>query len=119
MALWITLAAWLGDAGAGLWHQHAVVHVRCVEHDQIEEIEGATVARAPSEGLSLWGLDATAAHRACDDVAVPCDTTPARLRAPLAPIAHGTVVHRIVRLGTAPRAPPLAYAPKTSPPALG
>lgn len=108
------LLSWLGALGATQVHRYAVTHVVCEEHGEVVEIEAeaaeeAVAKPAPGErhdhGCDLLGVGGPATVPETPRPFVAAETLP-----PPRPVAA---------LPAAPRGPPLAYAPKTSPPARG
>lgn len=114
-ALLAGMLAWLTGLGAQQIHRIAVLHVVCADHGVILEVSGAEGPELTAQTPSV-GEAPTLEHD--HDCALQGITTAA-----VAPPAHATPPPRPEhvkelrhRLAQAPRAPPLSYAPKTSPP---
>lgn len=116
-----SLLVWMLGLTAGLVHPLRVAHVECPEHGELIELKGDGVAvAAPSEaGPSVSKAGGPEVHDdgcmlgAAHLVAATLVPSPAWQAASL-----DFPVQVVVITEGAPRGPPLAYAPKTSPPAL-
>lgn len=95
--------AWMGGLSAKLAHEITARHAVCEDHGQLVEDDGD--ADEHRHGCELAGLPSTGA---APELPGPPED---RLAAP----AHPVVACWLAR-AHAPRGPPLAYAPKTSPP---
>lgn len=117
----IAALLWAFTVSAGQVHRILVAHAVCEEHHEIVESR-TSASRDPDEGAQRHGPSARVADphgkHGCEvGVLAPSGPPPA------------VVVHRVALrvLGPAeqivrahpPRGPPLEYAPKTSPPAVG
>lgn len=119
LALLLALVAWAGGQVASSVHRLQVLHVQCVEH-------GHTIERSLADG-------GQAQARTADELKAPPDcgehSGHCALHA-LPQVAHPPVVASLPPpppvdgrdtlpwVSTWARGPPLAYAPKTSPPSL-
>jgi hypothetical protein len=116
LAMVVALVAWVGGATAFEEDEHASLHVDCFEHGQVEELRGSQVEKA-APGAYSTDRDA-GRHHACEFAGCVMAAAPP-------PVAVVPSCFRVARIAAAvavrpgaPRGPPLAYAPKTSPPAL-
>lgn len=115
----LSAAVWLFSGVASGLHHLLVRHVVCADHGELVELddEHAAAAAVPSEGPELRAVDHHDHDHGCDELLVD------RLALPT---AHAKPAHFLVLSwrsapmtgAEAPRGPPLAYAPKTSPPSL-
>jgi hypothetical protein len=123
--LWLLLGltSWLAAVGVQRVHELTVEHVRCVEHGEMHELEPIDqVAHASAHtheaGPDLRAEDPRVDHDhgcALDGALLWALASIASATAPEPPPA---LPQRYVVTAGAPRGPPLAYAPKTSPPAI-
>ena len=108
--LLLTLFTWLTGTFVSLWHERVVRHVRCERHGDLMEITGDTGDREP--GIYAAAPDG---HKSCV-LPMPAPGRPVRLpELALLPEDAPLDTVPLDRLPGA-RAPPLQYAPKTSPP---
>lgn len=119
-ALLFGALAWVSGWGASLVHQSLTLHVTCEAHGDRVDVDnhhGAASASA-AEGDVVRSLDALDAHdHDCGLQALGV----ARVAKVSVPKAFAQRVGRHddpVPAIRAPRGPPLAYAPKTSPPSV-
>ncbi len=116
MTLVVAACLWLIGLGAQVWHQAAVEHVICPDHGEIVEIgEYTEHDHADEAGWRAAALDA-------GDHADDCTLSGASpllggLSGPTLAL-QPTLEARLPVLSAhaSPRAPPIGYAPKTSPP---
>lgn len=110
LALLLTLILWVGGMTATQVHGVSVLHVTCDEHGEIVEVTAAHGDRAHAAGDPLEDH----AHGCLfEDVVLAAIPTLA-LAVPERERIQPREVHEPGVGG--PRAPPLSYAPKTSPP---
>lgn len=115
------MLAWTGGQLASTLHKLETVHIRCAEHGHVIEIERSTVASA---GHVHAPQDELRAASDCGEHEAHClhqllPQTPAvSAAAPmgLPALAHPASLPSVHQHDA--RGPPLAYAPKTSPPAI-
>ncbi len=113
-ALLLGLLSWVGGLTAGLVHAIEVAHVRCVEHGELVELAGSTDGAA-----DVVQVRAPPAHDDHDHGCLLSQTVeehavhPQAVGAPT-PAVLPEAVARAPAWG--PRAPPLRFDPKTSPP---
>jgi len=117
LVLLLGMCAWLGGLMSASMHEALVQHTVCAEHGEVVELDGEVVSVAGQDGPQLRALDGAETHEhGCsfdlllvDDVVISpsVEATP-----PEAPPLTTTAMTS----PGAPRGPPLAYAPKTSPP---
>ena len=108
---------WLWNATTSEVHHLVVKHVVCAEHGELSEVKshGGAAVSEPGAHPSIVAADAEHPDHGCAGVLPTPDRAPAVLGAPRmhrAPL----VVADPTCTPAAPRGPPLAYAPKTSPP---
>ncbi len=114
LAMLVGLCAWLGGSVAQLVHEAVVTHVVCPEHGEVLELDGqAKAARADASEIRSASPDLH--EHACDFELVTFASTVPALAAWTGPAVPALDSHPLAR-AQAPRGPPLAYAPKTSPP---
>lgn len=111
---------WLVGVSAQQVHHLAVRHVTCPEHGEILELSAhEDAASATDDAGPSWEAPAGALDhdQACGVPSLaPASAAPAALA--WAPPADAPLVTTPRPRQNAPRGPPLAFAPKTSPPAL-
>lgn len=115
-----TLIVWLTTGNAAFVHEYSVAHVWCAEHGEVVELSARASTASSEDGptLSAGAQDNDHHDHGCALPGVPATTDDLPvLCAPPAPQAIAWPLVAVV-LSLAPRPPPLAYAPKTSPPAL-
>lgn len=116
-----TLFAWMGGGVASVLHELTVIHAICPEDGGIIELNGPQVSNAKGEHEQKSSQsDLPHAHEhGCTFAGVVAPPTPPP--APWVPVFVDLVEYEVVpyfMTAAGPRAPPLVYAPKTSPPAL-
>ena len=118
VALLTGLFAWFVGSFAAVLHNVVVQHVVCAEHGELVELDALdnTVASAHASGPEIRSAapDAAHGHDCMFDLVVFDGMTisdPSELVLPL--VWSST---SLLAIAEAPRGPPLAYAPKTSPP---
>lgn len=121
--LTLGLFAWVSGSFASSVHTLLVQHVVCPDHGEIVELDPHehTATNAPESSdrtaISSSGPHGHPDHGCSDDLA---DRIGVPGIAWVAPYVHTSRRVVDVQRGVdAPRGPPLAYAPKTSPPTLG
>jgi hypothetical protein len=109
---------WAAGVGGSQLHSLLVSHVVCTEHGVVEHVPDRAEAGASSEaGPSIQSADRGAHGEDCGLNCVP-NSSIDLLPAPGAVAVVVTAAEPCVLVdAAAPRGPPLAYAPKTSPPA--
>jgi len=109
--LWI-----LGSGGTQL-HDVMYTHIMCPEHGVLEHApDTADVASAHDSGPSILSADKSSHGEECPFECIPSSAALVPAPAPgLAYVLKFAEPSPFVHVG-APRGPPLAYAPKTSPP---
>jgi len=98
-------------------HEALVQHAVCAEHGEVVELDGEVISAAPANGPQLRALDLVDEHEhGCGFDLVLVDEVV------ISPAVDATAAAAVLpepgpmaTPGT-PRGPPLAYAPKTSPP---
>ena len=107
---------WVGGTLNIQLHDALYTHVVCADHGVVEHGAEVHAGAGDSDGLSLTAGDATDHGEACPMQGVPsfAPTVPSAV-ASAALLASLPTPTPLVDLA-APRSPPLAYAPKTSPP---
>jgi hypothetical protein len=114
---WACVVWVVGSSGTQL---HAVLytHVICAEHGVVEHAADAAVATtsAHDEGPSVRSADESAHGEACPFDCVPSSAALIPISAPALAYVITFAETSLVPLAGAPCGPPLAYAPKTSPP---
>jgi len=115
--LLLGVVAWVSGWSASLVHQSLTLHVTCETHGDVVDVgHGAQVASDDGDHDQISALDAADAH--------DHDCAFQALGVPRIPSLHGVAAHPVevtrqddpLPSVRAPRGPPLAYAPKTSPP---
>ena len=121
--LTLGLFAWVFGSFASGLHYILVEHVICADHGEVVELDrhGHTAMATPESSdqtaISSTGSHGHPDHGCSDDLA---DRIGVPAIAWVAPYVHTSRRVADVQRGVdAPRGPPLAYAPKTSPPTLG
>jgi len=117
LLLALGLLAWIGASWADQLHAYLVVHAVCPDHGEIVELaHGEALTASHADGPSVGDADVDDDHEHgcatlwCQVVGLPTLAA----RAP-APTAKPLTTSRSWSTA-APRGPPLAWAPKTSPP---
>lgn len=114
-----TLFVWLATGNAALVHEYTVTHVWCAEHGEVVEQEsrGVTASSSKETTASAGSKDGDHHDHGCGLPGGPphTDDLPIVLNPPTVTFAPWPTVAAVTC--RAPRPPPLAYAPKTSPPA--
>lgn len=108
---------WVAGASGSQLHELLYTHVMCAEHGVLEHApDGINASSDEDQGPSIRSADRSSHGEACPFQCIP--SSAAVLPAPAAALAYviefvepALIVHT-----AAPRGPPLAYAPKTSPP---
>lgn len=117
--LLVVSALWLGSTIALQVHERLVQHIMCAEHGHTIELGYHHDTDHPADGQRRWrgAPQGDGHHHACEHEGVATPTVPfaAHLQTPLPPVLWPSTAPPTLRV--APRGPPLAYAPKTSPPA--
>ncbi|MFT5681876.1 MAG: hypothetical protein ACI8RZ_002794 [Myxococcota bacterium] len=108
------LLAWVLGQWATLKHQIEVIHVRCAEHGEVIEVVADADAAVHSDVAQISAPDDEDHEHGCDVLPL----SEAKSQAVKLTSLLASPVHIAPMAGTpaAPRGPPLAYAPKTSPP---
>lgn len=118
LLLALGLLAWIGGTWADRLHAYLVVHVVCPDHGEIVELApgGPTVAHRAHDGTSIGDADVHDEHdHGCASLLCQVEALPVlALRHP--PPTARPLVSPSFGTTAAPRGPPLAWAPKTSPP---
>jgi hypothetical protein len=114
------MLAWTGGQLAASLHKLETIHVRCAEHGHVIEIELATVAAAdhvhPQQDELRAAPDCQDHEQHCLHQLLPqTRLASAAAPPPLPALAHPASLFAARQHDA--RGPPLAYAPKTSPPA--
>ena len=116
-ALLLGAVAWVSGWGASLVHQSLTLHVTCETHGDVVDVgHGASIASSEVDHDQIGALDASDAHdHDCAFQALGVARIPwvGGVLARAVPVTRQDDPAPTVR---APRGPPLAYAPKTSPP---
>ena len=108
------LLAWMGSQMMVLVHQIVVHHTRCAEHGELIEVGGEAEDATDQATLSADDTDDDHDHDCVID-GITVELV-AKKHKPAA-IKRTLILHEPLRLsGGGARAPPLSYAPKTSPP---
>lgn len=118
LLLALGLLAWIGVAWADRLHAYLVVHAVCPDHGEIVELAGGGHhAGLPDHGgPSIGDADAHDGHEhGCAHLLFQVQALPA-LAVVYPPPSARPLVAQAVGYTAAPRGPPLAWAPKTSPP---
>jgi len=107
---------WIGGTLNIQLHDALYTHVVCADHGVVEHGTEVHAEAADHDGTSITEEDASEHGEACPMQGVPsfAPTVPAAI-ASSAPMVSPTTPSPLVD-PAAPRGPPLAYAPKTSPP---
>jgi hypothetical protein len=119
-AVLLGAVAWVSGWSASLVHHSLTVHVTCEVHGDLVDVGHA----GPSVGVAERDHDVARALDVADDHDHDCALQAlgvARIPAVAWPSALSTRLERPddpVPAERAPRGPPLAYAPKTSPPGV-
>lgn len=116
-----TLIVWLTTESTALLHEYTVTHVWCAEHGGLVEQQssGVSVSSSKDETTIQAGPNDRDHHEhGCGLPGGPptTDDLPRILNVPEVSASAWPAVAIVTC--RAPRPPPLAYAPKTSPPAL-
>ncbi len=110
-----SMLAWLGGQLSALIHPILVQHTRCEEHGEVVEVHAGDTDH--SDDASVQSLDDEQHDHGCllDGIctaALPTAVLPALPQTP------AILLEPLLTAGGGARAPPLQYAPKTSPPTL-
>ncbi|MCB9741412.1 MAG: hypothetical protein H6741_29915 [Alphaproteobacteria bacterium] len=112
LSLLLGLTAWLLGLSAAQVHRLLVQHVVCAEHGDVLELDSSRAA--PSDEVSITSK---ADHdHDCPLEGIATQSVAAQTLSLPPPLAEPIVAPRLGALVDGVRGPPLAYAPKTSPP---
>lgn len=111
------LLAWIGVTWADQLHAYLVVHAICPDHGEIVELaHGHGHVLSPHDGVSIGKADVSSEHdHGCASLLCQLDMALASKSQP-PPTSVRPLISRPQWPTAAPRGPPLAWAPKTSPP---
>jgi hypothetical protein len=109
---------WVWSVCAGQLHELRAIHAVCAEHGHLVDVAASTDGEAHDDapGPTVRAATAIDDHGCVIEVLVPLEPSPVVLLRAVHRLAFPLVDPLAAR--QAPRGPPLAYAPKTSPPAL-
>lgn len=118
-ALLLGAVAWVSGWSASLVHQSLTLHVTCETHGDVVDVgHGASFVSADDHHDVIGALDADDAHdHDCAFQALGLARIP-HVAGVVAHVASFTRQDDPAPTIRAPRGPPLAYAPKTSPPSV-
>lgn len=108
---------WLWSATANEVHHLVVKHVVCAEHGELSEVRshGGSAVSDPGDHPTIVADDGGHPDHGCGGFVADPDRAPTVIGAPRMYRA-ALVLSDPTCTPAAPRGPPLAYAPKTSPP---
>lgn len=115
----VAMVLWAGANTASGVHAYRVLHVVCSEHGELSDVQltdGSDHGHAAKTATASAGAVAHPDH--CAFAQLSIDRAP-RAKAPGAALSEALVTSDPTVDPGIPRGPPLAYAPKTSPPAVG
>lgn len=121
LVMCVGLCAWLFGSFASGLHALLVRHVVCEEHGQLVELDHHQAQAATEPSDDAVTVTAAAGHDSHDHGCTDELTDRSGLAQAHGVAAVGRRIKRSVeplRGAEAPRGPPLAYAPKTSPPVV-
>ena len=115
----VAALAWVWSVCAGQLHELRAIHAVCAEHGHLVDVSASPLdadAREDAPGPTAWAAAPIDDHGCRIEKLVPIEPSPVVLLRAVQRLAFPRVDPLAAR--QAPRGPPLAYAPKTSPPAL-
>ena len=108
------LLAWVFGQWAALKHQVEVLHIRCAEHGEVIEVGTDADAAVHSDVAQISAPDDEEHEHGCK--VLPLNEAKSQAIKLTALLSSPVYIAPLKGTPAAPRGPPLAYAPKTSPP---